>query len=35
MSDVLAFTTDSGEEIGPLEERHLRSPIYRNATDTT
>src|ERR1700733_6777946 len=32
MSDVLA---DSGAVPGPLEERHLRSPIYRNTTDTT
>ncbi len=35
MSDVLAFAPDSAEAPGPLEERHLRSPIYRNATNTT
>jgi putative MFS transporter len=35
MSDVLAVTPSPGEVAGPLEERHLRSRVYRNATDTT
>lgn len=37
MSDTLAVTLDTGAGavVGPLEERHLRSRVYRNATDTS
>ena len=35
MSDALAVTPDADAVVGPLEERHLRSQVYRNATDIT
>lgn len=35
MSDILAVTPDSGQVVGPLEQRHFRSRVYRNATDTS
>lgn len=35
MSDTLTSATDTGAVVGPLEARHLRSRLYRNAADTS
>jgi len=35
MQDGLVATADAGAVVGPLEERHLGSRLYRNAADTS